>query len=110
LFLIPKGRAEHLASYVKNGGHLVLGPRSGVKDKFNALLPLRQPGYLAELLGGHIKQFYALEKTVPTNGTLGEGEVSVWAEQLKVSSPETEVLLRYGHSNGWLDGQPCVIT
>jgi len=47
LYLLPKERAEHLAAYAKNGGHLVLGPRSGMKDEFNALLPIRQPGYLA---------------------------------------------------------------
>jgi beta-galactosidase len=110
LYLISKDRAEHLAAYVKNGGHLVLGPRSGLKDEFNALLTLRQPGYLAEALGGHVDQFYALEKTVPATGSLGDGEVSVWAEQLKISSPDAEVLLRYGKSNGWLDGQPCAIT
>lgn len=110
LYLIPKERAEHLAAYAKNGGHLVLGPRSGMKDEFNALLPLRQPGYLAEALGARVDQFYALEKTVPTSGPLGEGEVSVWAELLRTTSPDAEVLLRYGKSNGWLDGQPCAIT
>jgi beta-galactosidase len=110
LYLIPKARAEHLAAYVKNGGHLVLGPRSGMKDEYNALLPIRQPGYLAELLGGHVDQYYALEKTVPATGPLGTGEVSLWAEKLKATSPDAEVLLRYGKSNGWLDGQPSVVT
>ena len=110
LYLIPKERAAHLAAYVKNGGHLVLGPRSGMKDEFNALLPIRQPGYLAEPLGGQVEQYYAMEKAVPVNGSLGSGEASVWAEWLKTSAPDAEVLLRYGRSNGWLDGQPAVIT
>jgi beta-galactosidase GanA len=44
LYLIPKERAEHLLEYVKNGEHLVLGPRSGLKDEFSALIPLREPG------------------------------------------------------------------
>jgi beta-galactosidase len=34
----------------------------------------------------------------------------VWAEQLKSQAPADEVLLQYGKSNGWLDGQPAVIT
>jgi beta-galactosidase len=110
LYLIPKGRAEHLAAYVRNGGHLVLGPRSGMKDEFNALLPIREPGYLAEPLGGQVEQYYALEKAVPASGALGEGEVSVWAELLKTNAADAEVLLRYGHSNGWLDGQAAIIT
>jgi beta-galactosidase len=110
LNLIPKELAAHLAEYVKNGGHLVLGPRSGLKDEFNSLLPLRQPGYLTEQLGGRVEQFYALERNVPVSGTLGSGEVSIWAEQLKSTSPDVEVLLSYGPSNGWLDGQPCILT
>lgn len=110
LYLIPKERAEHLAAYVRNGGHLVLGPRSGMKDEFNALLPIHQPGYLAEALGAQVEQYYALEKEVPASGTLGDGELSVWAEWLKTTSADAEVLLRYGHSNGWLDGQPAVVT
>jgi beta-galactosidase len=110
LYLIPKERAEHLLAYVKNGGHLVLGPRSGLKDEFNALIPGREPGYLAEALGGRVEQYYALEKEVPVGGTWGTGNVSVWAEQLKTTSADAEVLSRYGKSNGWLDGQPCAIT
>jgi beta-galactosidase len=110
LYVIPKERAEHLLSYVKNGGHLVLGPRSGMKDEFNALIPMREPGYLAEALGGRVEQFYALEKEVPAGGTWGTGNVSIWAEQLKATSADAEVLLRYGKSNGWLDGQPCAIS
>jgi beta-galactosidase len=110
LYLIPKQRAEHLAAYVQNGGHLVLGPRSGLKDEFNALLPIREPGYLAEPLGGQVEQYYALERAVPASGSLGDGEISVWAERLKTTALDAEVLLRYGRSNGWLDGQPAVVT
>jgi beta-galactosidase len=57
-----------------------------------------------------VEQFYALEKDVPVSGAWGNGEASVWAEQLKASAPDAEVLLRYGASNGWLDGQPAVLT
>ena len=110
LNLIPKDRADHLLDYVQNGGHLVLGPRSGLKDQFNGLLPLRQPGYLAEALGGRVEQFYALERNAPVSGTLGSGEALIWAEQLSAKASDAEVLLRYGSSNGWLDGQPAIIT
>jgi beta-galactosidase len=110
LYLIPKERAGHLAAYVKNGGHLVLGPRSGLKDEFNALLPIRQPGYLADVLGGKVEQYYALEKSVPASGALGEGEVSVWAERLQPYAADAQVLLKYGRSNGWLDGHAAILT
>ena len=110
LNVLPKDLADHLLEYVRQGGHLVLGPRSGMKDEFNALLPQRQPGFLVDALGGRVEQYYALEKDVPVSGALGSGEASIWAEQLKSQAPGDEVLLQYGRSNGWLDDQPAIIT
>jgi len=110
LNVIPKDLADHLLDYVRNGGHLVLGPRSAMKDETNALLPQRQPGYLVDALGGRVEQYYALERDFPVAGAWGNGQATVWAEQLKTSLPDAQVLLRYGKSNGWLDDQPAVIT
>ncbi len=110
LNVLPKDVADHLLEYVHDGGHLVLGPRSGMKDEFNGLLPQRQPGYLKDALGGRVEQFYALEKNVPVSGTWGTGEASVWAEQLGSLASDTKVLLSYGKSNGWLDDQAAVVT
>jgi beta-galactosidase len=110
LNVIPEDLANHLREYVQNGGHLVLGPRSGMKDQYNALLPQRQPGYLVDVLGGRVEQYYALESDVPVSGVWGDGVASVWAEQLKASSAETKALAQYGESNGWLDNQPAALT
>ncbi|MBT9331220.1 beta-galactosidase [Paracidobacterium acidisoli] len=110
LNVLPQTVADRLIAYVKNGGHLLLGPRSGMKDEYNALQPERQPGPLAGLLGGRVEQFYALDKDVPVSGAFGDGTVKIWAEQLSTQSPETKVLMTYGKSNGWLDDQPAVIT
>ncbi|HXO33522.1 MAG TPA: beta-galactosidase [Candidatus Acidoferrales bacterium] len=110
LNVLPKDLADHLLEYVRQGGHLVLGPRSGMKDEFNALLPQRQPGFLVDALGARVEQYYALEKDVPVSGALGSGEASIWAEQLKSQAGGDEVLLQYGRSNGWLDDQPAIIT
>ncbi len=63
--------AKNLEAYVRNGGHLVLGPRSAMKDEDNSLWPQRQPGPLAELLGAKVAQFYALDTTVPRQRRLG---------------------------------------
>jgi beta-galactosidase len=110
LNVLPEDLANHLLDYVRNGGHLVLGPRSGVKDEFNSLLPQRQPGFLVDALGARVEQYYALEKDVPVSGALGSGKASIWAEQLKSHAPDEEVLLKYGKSNGWLDDQPAAVT
>jgi beta-galactosidase len=110
LNLITPEAAKILETYVRNGGHLVLGPRSGMKDEDNALWPQRQPGPLADLLGAKVAQFYALDTTVPVSGDWGSGEDTLWAEQLFVTSPDTKILMRYGKSNGWLDDQPAAVT
>jgi beta-galactosidase len=110
LNVIPKDLADHLGEYVRKGGHLVLGPRSGMKDEFNGLLPQRQPGFLVDALGGRVEQYYALEKAFPVSGEWGSGTTSVWAEQMKSAAPDTEVLLKYGKSNGWLDDQAAAIS
>jgi beta-galactosidase len=110
LNVLPKDIADHLLEYVRSGGFLVLGPRSGMKDAADGLLPQRQPGYLADALGGRVEQYYALEKDFPVTGEWGTGLASVWAEELKTISRDSEVLLKYGSANGWLDDQPAAIT
>ena len=110
LNVLPKDLADHLLAYVHNGGHLVLGPRSAMKDEFNSLLPQRQPGFLIDALGARVEQYYALEKDFPISGALGSGVATVWAEQLKTNAPDAQVLLKYGKSNGWLDDQAAFVT
>lgn len=110
LNVISAELAARLLAYVQQGGHLVLGPRSGMKDEHNALNVQRQPGPLVEPLGGRVEQFYALDAPVPVSGALGTGTAAVWAEQLSTRVDAEEVLLRYGKANGWLDGQPAMIS
>jgi len=110
LNVLSEAEAKRLADYVRAGGHLVLGPRSGMKDAYDALWPQRQPGPLTSLLGGRVEQFYALDATVPLTGVLGSGQASIWAEALSAHDPQTQVLLRYGKSNGWLDGKAAIIS
>ncbi len=110
LNVISPDLAARLLEYVRGGGHLVLGPRSGMKDEYNALNVERQPGPLADALGGRVEQYYALETPVPVSGNAGSGTASLWAEQLSTRASDTEILLRYGKSNGWLDNQPAMIS
>jgi len=110
LTVLSKDVARRLAEYVERGGHLVLGPRSGMMDDCNALNTERQPGPLAAALGGRVEQFYALLGDVPVAGAWGDGRATLWAEYLAPKAADAEVLMRYGAGNGWLDGQPAVIT
>jgi beta-galactosidase len=110
LNLLTDQQAQNLIDYVRNGGHLVLGQRSAMKNADNGLQPERQPGPLVSLLGGRVEQYYALDTTVPVSGDWGSGTTKIWAELLSTSGPDTQVLMRYGKSNGWLDNQPAAIT
>jgi len=107
LHILDDATALRFDAYVRAGGHLVLGPRSGMKDHDSALLPSRQPGPLSAALGAHVEEYYALQSSV---GLEPAGEARIWAEWLAVDVEGTEIILRYGASNGWLDGQPAVVT
>lgn len=110
LNVISSALGEKLLAYVREGGHLLLGPRSGMKDEHNSLNVERQPGPLVDALGGRVEQYYALESRVPLSGKFGTGAATVWAEQLSTHEDDAEVLMRYGKSNGWIDGQPAMIS
>jgi beta-galactosidase len=102
--------AKNLEEYVRRGGHLVLGQRSGLKDANNSLWVQRQPGPLVNFLGARVEQYYALTYDVPASGVWGSEQNAIWADQLQVLAPDTKVLMRYGASNGWLDGHPAAVT
>ena len=110
LNVLTAEQARRLEAYVRGGGHLVLGVRSGMKDADDSLWIQRQPGPLAALLGARVSQFYALQTPVPFDGSWGQGLSVTWAERLETNAPDVEVLARFGKSNGWLDGQPAVVT
>jgi beta-galactosidase len=110
LNVLSDAAAKNLIAYVRNGGHLVLGQRAAMKNSDNGLQPERQPGPLTDLLGGRVAAYYALQNPVPVEGQFGSNTSKLWAELLQVEKPDVQVLERYGKSNGWLDGQPAIIT
>lgn len=109
LNVLTPAEAEHLAAYVRGGGHLLLGPRTGQKDDSGTLLEARQPGPLRTLLGAHVDQFYVLDDPVALTGALGAGKASIWAEALIADVPGVEVLASYRDPGGWLDGKAAVV-
>jgi beta-galactosidase len=110
LNVLSDAAVKNLMTYVQQGGNLVLGQRTGMKDDDNALEPQNQPGPLTGLLGAHVLQFYSLLTPVPVEGSFGTTESKLWAEQLALDAPDAAVWARYGKSNGWLDGQPAIVS
>lgn len=109
LNVLTEEEARALDQYVRAGGHLVLGPRSGMKDDTDALWPQRQPGPLADLLGAHVEQFYALDQRVGITGAI-DGTAAIWAEALIPTATDTRTLATYRNAGGWLDGKAAIVS
>ena len=111
LHLLNDALVARLVGYVRGGGHLLLGARSGFKDDANALLLSRQPGNeLGKLLGAHAEDFYSLIEPVNAAGPLGQGKATIWSEPLAITAGDAEALLMFGRYNGWIDEKPAVVT
>jgi beta-galactosidase len=91
-YLLTPAAAANLRRYVEAGGHLVVGPFSGVVDQDDAVHPDGFNGALRELLGVTVEELLPLragETLQLTGGLTGR----VWAETLVVD--DAEVLLEY---------------
>ncbi len=108
LIILTEEWADKAKEYVQRGGHLILTARSGMKDEYDALLPFRQPGALAEMAGVEVEEYYSLLEPVPVKGNWFDGVSHLWAERLKPTNENTVVIARYGQSNGWLDDQVAI--
>lgn len=108
LNVLTKKQSDALVDFVRRGNHLVLTLRTGMKDEYNALLPMRQPGYLVEVSGMEVEEFYALDEPVPIKGSLFEGQAELWAEKLKLTGKFILPMGKYRESNGWLDDSPAI--
>jgi beta-galactosidase len=109
LVVLTSEEAANLAAYVKQGGHLVFGQRSGMKDADASRWPERQPGPLAELLGANVVQYEALTTPVTVSGIWGDAKAELFAEQL-AETPDVKVLMRWHAPNSYWDNQPAAVT
>lgn len=60
LHIISDQVARNLSRFVREGGILVLSPRTGVKDEANAVIEQPLPGLLAELSGVEVEEYVSL--------------------------------------------------
>ena len=110
LHILSAVEGARLDAYVRGGGHLLLGPRAGVKDEFNLLSQPGAPGPLAGLLGAHVDHTQVLGKPLTLTGMLGPATANIWAERIAADVPGLETLLAYAPRDGFLDGQAGVVT
>jgi beta-galactosidase len=110
LHIVEPSMVDALRDFVIHGGHLVLGPRTGVKDIDNALFPMRGPGPLSELAPARVEEFYVLDETIAIQGSAGTGRARIWADWLEPVNADAEVLLRYSQAGAWVDGKAAAVT
>jgi beta-galactosidase len=99
--------AERLGAWVKCGGVLVLGYRSGSRDRENAAWPGPLPGPFAEMAGIEVRAFEALGRN-KLKGRRGiiPLEFENWVDI--VEPHEAEVLARVSDRRKWYSGAPLL--
>src|SRR5688572_11487858 len=109
LNVLTEPQANALSEFARAGGHLVLTVRTGMKDDANALVPMRQPGWLREAAGAEVEDYYALLEPVLVQAEDWDGRTQLWGERLNILDTEnTHIIARYGTGQGWLTGQPAI--
>jgi len=80
LYVMDESRAAAFAAYVSGGGMLVLAPRTGVKDRCNAVPERPFPAWLDELAGVEVTSFMSVDpgEEVP----IDTGTFHGWYEEI----------------------------
>ncbi|MEW2516519.1 beta-galactosidase [Actinacidiphila alni] len=105
LYALSGAAARALEEYAARGGHLVIGPFSGVVDPDDRLHPGPYPGVLRDLLGLRVDEYLPLAAGVTVG--LDDGSTGgVWAERV-VPDAGTEVETRF--TGGPASGLPAVL-
>lgn len=88
--------ASHLKEYTKQGGHLLLSVRSGIKDWNNNMAELAWPGLLSELSGVEVEEFEAYPSYGKNSVQYGgrEYEVRVWADIMHTTTAKALAVTR----------------
>lgn len=107
-FIMSEKRAEVLKQYVANGGTLIVGCRSGLKDMNGKCVMLPQPGLLQELTGTDVRDFTYTSPNEDDIYALWNGEklMTPVFNDVLTPLPGTEVLAAYG--NGYYRGEAAL--
>ncbi len=107
LHLADESLAARFEAYAADGGHLLVGPRTGYKLPDNRLQPDLAPGPFVDLVGGTVDQHESLPESMPTRLTYrgDEYQFRTWAEWLtpEAARPVGE------YTAGAAAGRPAVL-
>ena len=105
LIMVSGEQKENLVSYVRGGGTLLLGFRSGVKSMDNTMLPLEIPGVFKDMAGVSVDDYDPqFRKETTAAGVFGSGTARLWCD---IISPVTAEVLGV-YTAGYYAGEPCL--
>lgn len=106
-YLMSPDLEQKYMDYVKNGGHLILTMRTGVKDKNNLCMTDQElPGKLGELAGIEVLDYDCLRDAHVQVLFQGQQfQADIWSDLMRLL-PDTKVLANY--SSEFYTGEPCV--
>jgi beta-galactosidase len=99
---------KRLSEWVKRGGHLILGWRSGTRDEKNWTVPMTLPGLFTEMAGVQVRQFESLnnQKTKFKVGWLPiRFNAENWADILELGT--ARALAWYVDGKKFYNGSAC---
>jgi beta-galactosidase len=105
MFVLDEAVAAQLRAYVAGGGHLVLAPRVGVKDRANALPDRPFPAWLDDLAGLEVIDYAAgteelTASFVPDDGSSLGGAFAGWFEEVELKGARALASYRDGEFAG----------
>lgn len=106
-YLMNKDLEDKYFEYVKNGGHLVLTMRTGVKDNYNVCMTERElPGRLSELTGVEVLDYDCLNEASVKVKFLGkEYDSFIWSDLMRT---EKTVDIMGTYASEFYKGEACI--
>ena len=108
--LLSEKKAELLEEYVKRGGVLILGARTGQKDKEGKCIMNPMPGLLAKITGSTVKEFTFVgpaDEEVFVNWSGKQMQSGVFNDVLEAVGAQAKVIGTY--SSNYYKGNPALI-
>lgn len=108
LYIATAEQTSALTAFVERGGHLVVGPFSGVVDPTEKVHNGGAPGPLRALLGVEVDEWWPLAEGEAGQIVLDDNTFStqIWSEWIE-ASPNAEIVALY--ASGALDGRAAIV-
>jgi beta-galactosidase len=102
MFVVDEAVAAALRAYAGGGGHLVLAPRVGVKDRANSLPERPFPAWLDEVAGVEVVDYATGGEASfgPNDGSAVAGSFAGWYEELELKGAHVLASYRAGDFAG----------